>query len=86
MRGLLCGFLAILLVVQASGCIVASSHVKGCPQKGVVVIDDTIYVVDVKTKSAQPVARVCKADSTVVEFIAVETNGGPDSPPPDAPE
>ena len=77
MRGCLCGLLMVALLLLGSGCIVASSTTWSSYGKGIAVIDDTIYVVDLNKKTAYKAAIVQPADVEIVEIVTVESDSEP---------
>ncbi|MCP4248021.1 MAG: hypothetical protein GY778_13320 [bacterium] len=73
MRGVLLGLSVLTLLVVNSGCVVASSTQLGQPRKSVVVMDDEMYVVDLKTRSARKVALVHDQDTSETQTIIIES-------------
>jgi len=75
MRRTILGLLVGATLVCCGGCVVASSTTKGTFGKAVAVIDDTIYVVDLKEKTASPVAIVEGDEVETIHIEQTETVG-----------
>jgi hypothetical protein len=74
MRMVLMTLAAALVLVCASGCVVASSTQHGVWGKSVVVWQDELYVVDLKTHKAHRVHIEPPTEGETTEIIIIEEN------------
>ncbi len=74
MRTVLMTLAAALVLVCASGCIVASHTQTGHCGKSVVVWNDELYVVDVKCRKAHRVHLELPTEGETTEIIIIEEN------------
>ena len=74
MRSMLLTLLALLLLVPHLGCLAfyTTHHVRG---KTAIVIDDEVYVVDLKARTARKVTITQPEEIEDVEVIIIEESG-----------
>ncbi len=73
MRAVLTGLLALTVCLGGMGCVVASSTRHAVWGKSAVVLDDEIYVVDLKTHTARKVTVAGRQDADTSEVTVIET-------------
>jgi hypothetical protein len=72
MRRILLAVAVLGLVWSATGCVVATTTTHGVPRKSLVVLDDDVYVVDLKDRTARKVALIRCEEAETVETITIE--------------
>lgn len=73
MRAVLIGLSALAVCLANSGCIVATSTQHNLWSKSAVVVEDEIYVVDLKKHTARPVTVVRCEETETTEVITIES-------------